>query len=217
MVLVGITDIHGDISVLSRLEAELKKADVVLVAGDVTNFGGADLAAEVITELQKYAKKLFAVPGNCDYPEVDIYLSELGINLHQRSEHYDGICFIGAGGSTPCPVETPLVYSEAEYEAMLNGSASTAKGCTSVLVSHQPPFNTKTDRAMKIKHVGSKTVRTFIEQYRPLVCLTGHIHESKGIDTVGKTTIVNPGPFKEGRYCRITIRKGEADIELLKV
>ncbi len=215
--IIGITDIHGQVEAVEAIADQLRSADLLLLAGDITHFGGEEKAAEVVSRLKKYSKHLFAVPGNCDYPGVDIFLTEQGINLHQRLESTADIRILGLGGSTPAPVDTPFVYSEEEYEAMLRGMASEIKGAKSILVSHQPPIQTKTDRVMKVKHVGSKSVRFFIEHYQPLVCLTGHIHESRGVDTIGRSTIVNPGPFKDGRYCFMSIERERVEVELRKV
>jgi len=41
--------------------------------------------------------------------------------------------------------------------------------------------------------VGSKAVRTAIEKYQPLVSLHGHVHESRGVARIGRTTCINPG------------------------
>jgi len=41
--------------------------------------------------------------------------------------------------------------------------------------------------------VGSKAVRAAIEKYQPLVSLHGHVHESRGVARIGRTTCINPG------------------------
>jgi uncharacterized protein len=41
--------------------------------------------------------------------------------------------------------------------------------------------------------VGSKAVRAAIERYQPLVSLHGHIHESRAVNKIGRTTSINPG------------------------
>lgn len=46
---------------------------------------------------------------------------------------------------------------------------------------------------------GSSAVREAIETYQPLLGLHGHIHESKGIARIGRTTCFNPGSeYAEG-------------------
>jgi dTDP-glucose pyrophosphorylase len=41
--------------------------------------------------------------------------------------------------------------------------------------------------------VGSAAVRAFIEKRQPPVTLHGHIHESPGVERLGRTTSANPG------------------------
>ena len=55
------------------------------------------------------------------------------------------------------------------------------------------------------KHVGSESVRAFIDQHEPLVCLTGHIHEGRGVDTIAGCPVINPGRLSEGGYARVVI------------
>ncbi len=48
-------------------------------------------------------------------------------------------------------------------------------------------------------HVGSTSVRKAIEEYQPILGLHGHIHESSGVDKIGKTLVMNPGSeYSEG-------------------
>jgi len=47
--------------------------------------------------------------------------------------------------------------------------------------------------------VGSKSVRSAIEKYQPLLGLHGHIHESRGTCKIGRTLCMNPGSeYSEG-------------------
>ncbi|MBQ9235212.1 MAG: metallophosphoesterase [Alphaproteobacteria bacterium] len=51
-----------------------------------------------------------------------------------------------------------------------------------ILITHTPPFNTVCDlmkgKDGKLRHIGSKAVRKFIEKQQPLLTLHGHIHDS---------------------------------------
>ncbi len=67
-----------------------------------------------------------------------------------------------------------------------------------VYVIHAPPFGTKLDVIMDKVHVGSKSVRKFIEKGQPFLTLHGHIHESPKMsgswhDKIGKTVCINVG------------------------
>ena len=82
------------------------------------------------------------------------------------------------------------------------------------MVCHTPPFNTKCDRLMNGTAVGSTAARRFIEEVRPEVCISGHIHESAAVDTIGPTTVLNAGPFKGGGYIVVTSKDGKLDARL---
>ncbi len=41
--------------------------------------------------------------------------------------------------------------------------------------------------------VGSHAVRDAIKKYQPGVALHGHIHESRGVQKIGRTLCINPG------------------------
>lgn len=210
MVIVTITDIHGNASPIDKLGKVLSEADLVIIAGDITNFGGEEEARKVVDEVSRYNNNILAVTGNCDKKEVDGYLSVLGINLHGRTVRKNGLNIMGAGGSLPCPAPMPNVYSEDEFGAILEKSAEGRdNGAPTILVSHQPPVDTVNDRVTSGEHVGSKSVREFIEKYVPLVCFSGHIHEAPGIDEIGDTKIVNPGPLGTRSYAYLDVADGE--------
>ncbi|HVY55180.1 MAG TPA: metallophosphoesterase family protein [Thermodesulfobacteriota bacterium] len=216
MKIINIVDIHGNIKPIDSIGDALASADLVIIAGDLTNFGGEKEAREVLDAVGKYNKNVLAVTGNCDTKEVDEYLDGENINIHGRTVEIDGISITGAGGSLPCPSPTPNVYTEEEYEDIFEGSLRGTDGRPKVLVSHQPPLDTLNDKISNGAHVGSKTVREFIERYQPLVCFTGHIHEAPGIDTIGGTRIVNPGPLGTRSYAFLDVTDGINELEIRK-
>ena len=69
-----------------------------------------------------------------------------------------------------------------------------------IAIMHNPPKDTKCDTISGGVHVGSPLLRKFIENYKPLAVVTGHIHESAGISEIGETTVINPGSLSEGKY-----------------
>ena len=206
MIIVALADIHDNIKRLGGISHDLSAADVVLLVGDLTHFGGRDDASSVVRAVREYNGYILAVPGNCDYPGVDAYLTSTGINLHRKCITVDQIAFLGVGGSLPCPGRTPNEFTEGELRTFLaEASANLDPTMPTILVSHQPPSLTVTDLVQNGQHVGSESIRTFITQVQPIVCLTAHIHEGRGIDTIGKTQILNPGPLKEGGYAYVEV------------
>jgi Icc-related predicted phosphoesterase len=67
-------------------------------------------------------------------------------------------------------------------------------------VLHSPARDTACDMIANRAHVGSRAIRAHVERHQPPLVLSGHIHESPRIsgawrDTIGATTLVNPGQF----------------------
>jgi len=215
MRIVALSDIHGDISCIRQISDDVSGADVVLLVGDLTNFGRQEAARQIIKAIQKYNDRIFAVPGNCDYPEVEMYLTDEGVNLDRKAIVIERTAFVGIGGSLPCLGKTPNEYNEGELKSFLEGAISNLDLDTSIiLVAHQPPFNTVTDLAFNGQHVGSRSIRFFIEKFHPMICFSGHIHEARGIDSIAGTKVVNPGPFREGGYAYARISEKVEELEI---
>ena len=58
-------------------------------------------------------------------------------------------------------------------------------------------------------HAGSPSIRAFLEAERPLLAVSGHIHEGRAVDSLGETTLVNPGPLCDGYYAVAEITGGK--------
>jgi Icc-related predicted phosphoesterase len=206
MIITLLSDIHGNVDKIEKISDKLKMSDLVVLSGDITHFGRENEAKQIIKRISEYQSNLLAVTGNCDYPEVEHYLSKEGISIHLRSAIFGGIGFIGVGGSLPCPGETPNEISEEEMEAFLClAHSSLYEAIPYILVVHHPPFNTVADLVKAGAHVGSKSIRQSIENDKPILCICGHIHEAKGKDMINNTDIINPGPFKDGNYALVKI------------
>ena len=211
--IVALTDIHSKCGGIDAIADDLREADVVLLPGDLTMFGRREAAMEVLDAVRRYNDVVLAVMGNCDYPEVEELLSEEGICLHRSHRLVNGVAFVGLGGSLACPLPTLNEWTEEQTAEHLGAALDgLAEGTPMVLVSHQPPKDTVVDVAGNGMHVGSTSVREFIEENQPLVCFSGHIHEAQGNDTIGNTKLINPGPFMEGKYAW-----AELDGEMSKV
>ena len=218
MKIIAIPDLHGSNKGIDKIANELSDADIVLLAGDLTNFGNVPDAARIVGEIRKYADEIYAVPGNCDYGDVNQYLIEQGIGLHGKGAVIDGTAFVGVGGSLPAPGGTPTEYSESELQEFMDHAIEDVPdNLPLILMAHQPPLDTKIDRITSGTHVGSKAVRTFIEKHQPLICFSGHIHEGVGVDSIGQTKLINPGPFRQGSYAFAEIGETTSILEIRKV
>jgi Icc-related predicted phosphoesterase len=196
------------------LKAKDINADVIVVCGDITHFGSPEDAEEVLSPLTALKLPVLFVPGNCD-PHSLLDAKIEGANcIHGKCEIYGGVSFIGAASLPLDRVHpSPWEISEEEIlEALNEGS----KQCTSrqrlVVVAHSPPINTKLDLAYA-GHVGSPSLRLFIEQKQPSVVFCGHIHEARGIDYIGETLIVNTGPVRHG-HCALGVFNEKVEVQL---
>lgn len=219
MRILAIADIHGNGSVVQKLENHISRADLVVVVGDITHFGKKKDAIQVLDFIRSRAKIFKGVTGNCDFREVDDLLDEYGANLHSRGIIIGRVGLVGLGGSLVTPFDTPNEYTEDEIAGFLEVAFSYVdKKIPIVLVSHQPPYGTKCDRIRGGTPVGSKSIREFIERRSPRVCICGHIHESVGIDTIGDTVVVNPGPLSAGRFAVVDIDENQtAQVEIMNI
>lgn len=201
MKIVSIGDVHMATRNLARMSDVMRDTDLVIISGDLTNFGGIDDARRVLDEVRNCCKNVLAVPGNLDQAEVFPMLERDGIALHGKGMVIGGVAIFGCGGSNITPFHTPSEFTEDEIQAALMRGYEQVRDLRPLLmVCHTPPLETKCDRIMSGRAVGSRAARKFIEEFKPDVCISGHIHESAAVDTIGPTTILNAGPFKGGGY-----------------
>jgi Icc-related predicted phosphoesterase len=216
-----LSDIHGDLTNLNNAKEILTCSDITIVSGDITKRGNLKELREVVSLLKEYTKKLFIIPGNMDTKDSVKILKDLQVSLHNTHIIVNNIGFVGFGSSTPTPFGTPFELSENE---IVNGLQKNFTNLLkqnphkTVVVSHNPPYNTKVDKVLLGSHVGSKKIREFIEINSPDVFLSGHIHEAVGTDKIGQTLLLNPGPFRRGIVGVIAITEtGEIEAKLEKV
>lgn len=205
MQIIAFGDIHEYLHPLDDLAAKLQQADLVIVSGDITRWRGPETAASVLDAIQQYNPNLLAQIGNTDVWETHQYLEQLGINMHGQGHRFDDIGIFGVGGSNFTPFYTPSEFSEEEIATYLQTGYNMVRDAPyKILVAHCPPYQTAIDRLYSGYHVGSTSVRQFIERHQPDICISGHIHESPGEDRIGRTLLLNPGMLAQGGYITVT-------------
>ncbi|WP_440956021.1 metallophosphoesterase [Methanosarcina sp. Mfa9] len=219
MKILAISDPHGDYSKIKAIMERAGDFDLAVIVGDLTNFGPDEKVEEL---MEMFDKPVLAIPGNCDQKSIlEALDASKATNLHGKAKQIGKIRFIGLGGSNPTPFNTPFEIPEEEIESTLEGmvcSAEAAGNCGKVvLLTHAPPQGTCDE--IPCGHVGSTAIRKFLERVDLIVC--GHIHEAKGMEKVGRTTVVNPGEACKGSCALITIEEAEEDkpieVELIEV
>lgn len=159
--------------------------------------------------------KCLVAPGNDDRFVIDSIIDES--EVVERAEgkviEISGHEMINCGWTNPTPWKTPRECSEEELLEKIRNMASKVNNMESCMFElHAPPYGTGLDEAPVLDEnlvplkggtergpTGSTAVLQAIKEYRPLLGLHGHIHESKGAIRVGRTLCLNPGSmYSEG-------------------
>jgi hypothetical protein len=205
-----VSDIHGSEKAMREivLKAQAQQPHLIVVCGDITHFGPPSQAKDFMDMLELPA---FAVPGNCDPPEVITAIEDSKAKgLHRRRVEFKGETFAGLGGAPQSPNGLPLEFSEERIFGFLD-EIMVERG---ILVTHAPPYG-KNDTAKGV-HMGSKAISDIVEKYKPKLALSGHIHDARGVVVEGGTTFVNPGPAKQGYAALVTLKGNKAKVDLLE-
>ena len=206
MRLVVISDLHDSVANVAGLRNACIGADALIVCGDFTTFGDHPRVQKVAEAIRVEGVPCFFVPGNCDAMAADAELEGCR-NLHGRVVPFGEWLLAGMGGALPCPRPTPREFPENGYGAFLGAirAACGGDGSHLILVSHQPPFGSAADMLPGGQHVGSHALRAFIDDVQPACCLTGHIHEAESRSWLGRTLVLNPGPFSHGKVATLDL------------
>ena len=178
----------------------------------------------------------YVTGGNDDPPDVLTVLegidSEHVVNCEEKVISVDDrYPMANCGYSNPTPWDTPREVTEEVLEQHLERAVVGIEDFESAIFNfHVPPYDCTLDDCPKLDWstdpptpvvvagvaqsapAGSTAVRKVVEKYQPLLQLTGHIHESRGLIKVGRTTVINPGSeYGEGvlRGCIFTLEPGK--------
>lgn len=156
---------------------------------------------------------VFMAAGNDDLMEVDAVIDSSSSIVIADNKVVDikGYEMITLSWSNPTPWDTERECSEEELGKKILALTSQVQNMeTAIFNFHVPPHDTLLDQAPKLSDnlvpsteksvaTGSTAVLSAIKQHQPLLGLHGHIHESKGVQKIGRTTCLNPGSeYSEG-------------------
>jgi len=224
MEILALSCIHNDIENMFTLVDQVSKLkfDVVVFPGDFTDlnipkgFTRIDIAKIIVSELGDLGKPLITVPGSWDKEIID-YLDKKGISVHGKGMVVNGVGFYGYGGART-PFGTPFEPGDGEIElGLMKAHEEVEKEKIRVQVTHMPPVGTKIDVIPGGAHVGSEAVKKFIEDNKPDVAISSHIHEAKGFDELGETKLVNPGRFPEGNCAIISVDQNGSSVKMINL
>jgi Icc-related predicted phosphoesterase len=224
MKILVIADMHGysdDVSTFFK-KIDATDFDLIICPGDFTDmfnqppgFSQHNIADLILQKLVAFRTPLLCVPGNHDPYEIIDAFEEYDVNLHGKVKKFKGETFMGWGGAVT-PFHTAFEPTEEETREALEDMGKKV-GDDFILISHNPPKNTKLDRVATGEHVGSQVIRDFIEKKKPKLVITAHIHESSGEDRIGESPIFYPGPFYTGRYGVIDVQGKKVKCEIKRI
>jgi Icc-related predicted phosphoesterase len=162
--------------------------------------------------------EMFVMAGNDDPWEIDAALGVANSVLpcDDRVVRADRYELLSLGYSNRTPWDSPRELDEDDLYARLRKLADQLEDPASTIMNiHVPPFASGLDTATELddelrpvlvggqpkpKPVGSTAVRQILEEVQPVLALHGHVHESKGVATIGRTIAINPGSdYTSGR------------------
>jgi Icc-related predicted phosphoesterase len=157
--------------------------------------------------------KVYMAAGNDDHLEVDQVIEDSAaiVNCNNKNVMVGDHEMITFSWTNPTPWNTPREKPDDELEPMLEELVAKVQDKKNAIFNfHAPPYGFALDLAPELTkdliqaadrkiHVGSRAVAKMIEEYQPLLGLHGHIHESRGVQKIRRTTIINPGSeYSEG-------------------
>lgn len=187
MKILAFTDLHGDFRTLKKLTKKAKDVDLIVCAGDISVFG-RDLDY-LFFKLDSIGKKVLIIHGNHE-TEKEMKIAVRTFKnvkfIHKKVVKHEDIYFMAYGGGGFSKVDKG-------FEQWAKKNKDKIKKKKWILITHGPPSNTKCDYITR-EHVGNKSYRKFIEKYKPIYHICGHIHEcEKKKDKIGNSKIINPG------------------------
>jgi hypothetical protein len=201
-----VVDVHDRFEAVAASIADLGPVDVLVVGGDITTFGSPDDAERAIELWRPLAPRLLALAGNCDSPAIDARLVDLGVSIDALGVVLGDVGIAGVSAAPLSPLHTPHEVDDEELGRRGGAALSAIRGCRArIFCPHAPPHGTACDRLRSGEHVGSHALRALVERERPDLVLCGHIHESRGRDELGTTTVVNPGPVAAGHFALVEV------------
>jgi len=198
---------------LEEVRLEPERATGVFREAVLTTLGGWVKRADA--KLAESHGRIVMTPGNDDEFDVDAVIEQATLveagegRVVKISAVHE---MLSVGWSNTTPWHTPRECSEEELEAKIDALARDVDDMKNAIFNiHVPPYGIGLDEAPELSSaeelkrggsavpVGSTAVVNAIQKYQPLLSLHGHIHESRGVQRLGRTLCINPGSaYSEG-------------------
>ncbi len=191
MKILAFSDTHLNKKSIKEIIKKSKKADFLICAGDISWFGTG--LKKVLNELNKKIKKdIYIISGNHEEGEPLGKICKSLKYVHfcdKKIKKINGYTFFFWGGGGFAQKEKALEEATKKFKKSLK------KEDEVVFVTHGPPYKCKLDFLPWAGHVGCKSSLKFIKSIKPILHISGHLHEHLyENDTIGETVVINAGP-----------------------
>jgi uncharacterized protein len=191
MHILAFADTHLDKKSLKEIIQKSKDADLVICAGDISWFGQG--LKEFLTILNKKIKQsVYFIHGNHEEGEPIKTICKPLKNIHfvhKQVKKIQGYTIFFWGGGGFAQVNPQFEKATTRFKKAIT------KNDKVILVTHGPAYKSNIDFLPWCGHVGSKSQRKFIKSIKPILHLSGHLHEHiYEQDTIGETVVMNVGP-----------------------
>ncbi len=202
MKILAFADLHANIIAYEKIKKKIKKEkpDIIFCLGDLSFF--EQYLEAVLRRLNELKIPVFVIHGNHETGPVLKKLCQRYpylIFAHNKITSIGPYTIISHGGGG--------FYTrgksgrDKDFDRLIKNNRKKLKGKL-ILLTHAPPRNTKLDYINWAGHVGCESYAEFIRKYKPVIALSGHLHENFRVkQKKGKTLICNPGP--EGMVFKI--------------
>jgi Icc-related predicted phosphoesterase len=206
MRILHVSDLHYSVPQFDWMVAAASDFDLLILAGDHLRVGSVvplDTQSETILEyfsLLQSASQLAACSGNHDLTGRDAEGEQSALWLKGALD--DGILtdgsseFVGTTLVTICPWwDGPKGRAELVARFVADAARRPVRW---IWVYHWPPLGSLTSWTGR-RDYGDRDLRAWIEEYRPDIVLTGHIHQApftpdgSWVDRIGDTWVFNAG------------------------
>ena len=199
MNIVAFTDLHASVTHYKKVQAKVKKykPEAIFCLGDFTIF--EQNIEGVLKRINDLGRPVYIIHGNHEQDTMVRRLVKKHKNLtfvHKRIFKLGEYTVVAHGGGGF--YGQGKTRGDKDFDAFIKENKEKLKG-NLLLLTHAPPAHTKLDYLDWLNdHVGCASYETFLNTHKPVLALSGHIHETFGITyLLGKTILSNPGPDGE--------------------
>jgi Icc-related predicted phosphoesterase len=211
LTLLVVGDLHQGFGAVARIYYYVASwmkdfaFDAVVTTGDFSNYyrmnehAFSQIHKATVNAMQEYlglfGVPVLYVPGNHDLPKCEHPKGCLHcVDLLVGGKPYDlkGFRLVGIGGSWRLG---GFPYEWDDTKEIEEGFCAKLPQdeTPEILITHAPPIGCQVGFVETGEEVGSTAIRNVLLKRHPLVAICGHVHESSGWGTLGKTYIYNAG------------------------